>query len=1022
NVPKEKVKQWPARDVKEISSDDPYEIAADIALNDWSYSDEAVIAVIENNDKTENTITSGEINGDLSSSVVKRERFTLPQINMITPEFVDFNVPEGYKYLKARLWYPCFYFGINVPGFFNLVNITFPPGDPNLELFCKYNDEWMQVSATLGWNQKFGMDLEYAGTYVYENGPWRAASTDVPTHSVDNKKPVEVHHGIGVLALGRYGTFMEALKNNFNVNYYIDIEMYPGKVLKLPVKPPYGCTNATFKLTWTDPNVHLGFSLIGPGGEEVLTASEKNDEGYQEFNLSRLGECKDDETYSICVFTMDDISSKVDFKIEYRWEQGISKDIGNSLTSASEGAVLASLINSPLIYTKKNNLPDVTKDVIHKLGVKKIYLMDIGRRLSQDVINELKGTFSIKHYTSLEDVYDKIGELTDSNDVVFSTLDPWSYWFVNEKKPAGEYKGSLFIGPATYIAAHHGTPVLIVDNHPELSSAIVWHTEYWKRNAADPKAVLPSVAEMYLTGKRVYSFLKEHGFDRDGMESIITVAGQYDIGVSWDRMFTGKAKPGRFFGSPADTSYWINRAVFYPALLFVNPAMNPDGVKLINGSISHRRSLFAWTRFGLIIDRQSQEEKFKYPVIQSYLTYAHRFNERASKYWGWKYTCADGMIPGESPSFNSIDDGVRLRYEGIAGAFFPDFTESEIIPFYLSKGGYSSAFSTNFSSVTEDINRGAILWIGIAHGVEKEGGSLLFWNSDSKLIHERNPWRGYEWYLGSTAEPDTLTIEIYGIIPMLFGNPTGKGLTGHGVFRTAFDYAPAKKPILDMIGKISNLPILRLFTPDWLKDTQDYYDGIVGSVFVGTKQQKLYNGTELDDALSNLHSIGIMNGACLIATKYMHLTMIRHGSVFQVLDPWPTSWYTTWIQFIPRNIVLGKTIGESFVDGIKHVGILYITDPPQWWADIKQNVCFFGDPDLRVWTPNTEYSDANHWEQKDVQPLKYDSKAYVDGHMLYGATSHPHAYEPLPIMQIVILAIAVIAIAGIVAASLRRKR
>ena len=196
-----------------------------------------------------------------------------------------------------------------------------------------------------------------------------------------------------------------------------------------------------------------------------------------------------------------------------------------------------------------------------------------------------------EHYTVLKDIYDEIQDKTGSNDIVFSTLDPWTYWYVGEMKPAGEYSAALHLGPAAYVAAHHGTPVLILDNHPRLSSAVVWHTEFWKRTAHDPVKNHPSVSEMHLTGTRVYEFLREYGFDQVGRETIITVAGQYDIAPTWDRMFPGEGKSGKFLYSPVDTAYWISRNVFYPALIFVNPAMNPNGVELMNGSKNKRRSL-----------------------------------------------------------------------------------------------------------------------------------------------------------------------------------------------------------------------------------------------------------------------------------------------------------------------------------------------------------------------------------------------------------------------------------------------
>ena len=111
-------------------------------------------------------------------------------------------------------------------------------------------------------------------------------------------------------------------------------------------------------------------------------------------------------------------------------------------------------------------------------------------------------------------------------------------------------------------------------------------------------------------------------------------------------------------------------------------------------------------------------------------------------------------------------------------------------------------------------------------------------------------------------------------------------------------------------------------------------------------------GYVLDDMLKNIHSCGWINTACLPAYKYMHLTMIRHGSAFQVIDPWSTSWYASfWAQSIPRDIICGDTVGEAYTKGIGHVGILYLTDPPQWWWDILNNVCYFGDPDLRMYVP-----------------------------------------------------------------------
>ena len=48
NIPTNKIDQsWKAKEYTLIEGDNPYTIAGDLALNEWAYSDNAVVAVIE---------------------------------------------------------------------------------------------------------------------------------------------------------------------------------------------------------------------------------------------------------------------------------------------------------------------------------------------------------------------------------------------------------------------------------------------------------------------------------------------------------------------------------------------------------------------------------------------------------------------------------------------------------------------------------------------------------------------------------------------------------------------------------------------------------------------------------------------------------------------------------------------------------------------------------------------------------------------------------------------------------------
>ena len=242
------------------------------------------------------------------------------------------------------------------------------------------------------------------------------------------------------------------------------------------------------------------------------------DSDYQEIHLEQLGECPPGKCYSIVVYALTDIGREMDFTVEYSWGQNITGKEGDCLASACEGAIISSVLNAPLLYVRPSDVPKCTIDTLYKLGVEGLYLIDLGGYLSEEVIRKLSDSFAIvKHLKDYRKTYEYIMDKTGSNDVVFSTIDPWSYWYYTNKarelKPAGEFQKAFYFGPAAYAAAHHGSPLLLVDNHPELSSGVMWHNEFWKKNA-NGYTDLP-VAPMVLTGREVYDFLGEYGFELD---------------------------------------------------------------------------------------------------------------------------------------------------------------------------------------------------------------------------------------------------------------------------------------------------------------------------------------------------------------------------------------------------------------------------------------------------------------------------------------------------------------------------
>jgi hypothetical protein len=1026
--------EWSADEVVEISGDDIYEVAGNIALNDWSYSKDAVIAVIDEEFESPNIEHEGVIKGVIPAGYDTKD-FTF---QMETPtigvggNYEDFEINSPYKYVIANMLWD---------------NVAI---DLDLQL---YDNQLGMADADSKWNIFYGAG-ETASSYVYNYGKWEVGVTYMPTQRSADKGLMESNFKTVEEPTGLFSKTALGGSNKQDVEIYL----YPGVEVEIDDAVPYGCRDIEFTLEWNNPNVALGFLVLDPTGAETASVPS-NDEivtgierGATELDieLEKLGETSKTDKYKICVFSLDDIKSDLSFEVSYSWKQNYTRERGDMLASATEGSVLASTLNVPLLYITKDAVPEVTSDVLYKLGIENIYFVDLGNYASGEVCDELEQVGEVTTFNQYKEIYDEIRDRTGSNDIIISTVDPWTYYYSLDAVPVDEYPGALFIGPAAYIAAHHGSPVVIVDNHPELSQAVVWHTEFWRKTANDQyRPNLPSVACMVLTGRNVISFLESMGFDlpknKEELATMITVADQFDIGATWDRTFTGRVIPGRFCSSPVDIAYWSSRNFFYPALIFENPALQGE-VTLVNGSKSTvvpiLGKLMKPLGTDLRIIRESQEEQYTYPILHTYNVYLIDFNKVASNHWGGMYTTANGVIPYETASPYSIDNGATDK----VGAFYPDIHETYAVPFYGQKAGYSNCFSTNYDVAVENLNKGVIMWMESCHGGNGNYGNLGFWNTESPYVYEENPWRAYERPLVSAGTLKEFTQYTPELLHEM-GMPSFSLLFKLGSILTtpinllAVDWGSTEDPDVAVMNPQVPVSIFcDAFRVDYhIKESKGLSlipiigrqfraygdDGVVIDPLPGGENVLTgRNGINFDDDLGNLHSCGLNAVSCLVAHTYLHTTLIRHGTPYQILDPWSTSWYSgIWLHNIPRALALGKTIGQAYEEGMAEVGIQYLVD--QWWWDLNENVVFYGDPDLRVWTPSTEYDyeAQNYWEKDETRPIKYDAELSINGHMPFGATSYPYAREkpalffgiPLVIfvlLLVIILLVIVIAFIG----------
>jgi hypothetical protein len=485
-------------------------------------------------------------------------------------------------------------------------------------------------------------------------------------------------------------------------------------------------------------------------------------------------------------------------------------------------------------------------------------------------------------------------------------------------------------------------------------------------------------------------------------------------------------------------------------MIFVNPAMQGE-TTLINGSSSKSKLIGGRLRdpvgSTLVITKQSGEEKFTYPILQTYNAFSYKFNEKAWKVWNFKYSTADGIIPYITPSPDPIDDGATDK----AGAYYPDMSETEVIPFYATKAGYDNVFTTNFEASVENLNRGVLIWIECCHGGQKDGGVITMWDPDNPYVHEDNPWRAYEPIM---LYPGHLRNFPQWMIYMLAGEKqtslTKEFIKFHilpEISSTENPDVAVANPQLVLINKIAkklHLPLdfwgangVMVYRDRLKHPLQALKEGLPlvniyagdGKVTISPRSgqlatQKAEFGIDFDNALENLHSCGLNTISCLPAYTYLHMTWMRHGMVYQIIDPWTTTdWAGVWNQMLIKRFAMGDTVGQAYELGMRACGPEFLVG--QSWWDKWENVELFGDPSLRVFVPGTEYSDNNHWEQKDTMPLRYDAEASVDGHMPFGVTSYPNAKEPMTFWQQylwIIVILIVIAILVIATIALSRKK
>jgi hypothetical protein len=343
-----------------------------------------------------------------------------------------------------------------------------------------------------------------------------------------------------------------------------------------------------------------------------------------------------------------------------------SEDLTEEIVeSVSNGAVLASLYNAPLLFASASGIGKDTCEVVEKLGVRKAFLIDLNDSLPVEIQRLLaSGGVDVK-------------ELTSEGDFIF----------LIRGGTIGLIKNSRQALPAALACARYGGFVLFLPD-----AVATYAIEGAKRipempieKLTGPRKALEEVNAFQCdVASAFYSWIESlGGDDPDGLETVMTFIDDDLLPTTFDRALVGDpsepeergAITGRFPGDWMENIVYANRGMLYRALIFANPRMNRVTMSMVAYECGSPGSFF-----GHFADNRGVE---------------HIVNEI------WGYQDPDGRDdPGVYNSLrdagydigfhNGIDAGVGndpINHEPLPG-FVSDIKSGSALFYDSSHGGY----------------------------------------------------------------------------------------------------------------------------------------------------------------------------------------------------------------------------------------------------------------------------------------------------------------------------------------------
>lgn len=354
----------------------------------------------------------------------------------------------------------------------------------------------------------------------------------------------------------------------------------------------------------------------------------------------------------------------------------------NAGLSAANGAVIASQIHVPLLYVTENSVPVETQEALNKLGVKKIYFVNLNKVSNAKISGDVTELTSMRDVIKTTKTHTKNMKTTaqSENAIIITSF--------------GTENG--YFAPAGLAAAYHGANVLNIGEVPDAYNYLDKATSFrlysggWYHGMratgylgtmSEPLNWLQIIKNL-LNGElpplgleqdlrwhgavynEIRDWINSQGLDGPGQEIFIFVGPRdTDIRTNIVRIMTGaESYAGHIpFELPSLDAALICRDILYPAIIYANPGRNVTTSQFMNFPDGRQWTTNDGTRHHVYSTR----------VLKETFSSHGRFYEGHCIWDSWLERINQGAASNYYSGHGTGGSGISAQYANVAESF-PD--------------------------------------------------------------------------------------------------------------------------------------------------------------------------------------------------------------------------------------------------------------------------------------------------------------------------------------------------------------